>query len=210
MKLKLIFAAGLMLAPYGHAEEVKCATVPFTAVTSNHGKIRFPVSGTFVLESHLATTSDVFPENRSFPTSSTERIQTHLANSCAEIKKIEDVDCTRIYKTRAHKVWTPPEGGKAGQGSVGDMKPSIREEMFSGNMMWAPGKKPPAGTRYLASLNGKYVVFTMGYETGPSDKKLLGGLQGEVLYFLGASDASKITISRLKDQSLLPGPIQCQ
>ncbi len=190
----------------------KCTTEPFTAVTSNRGPVPFPASGKFVLESHLATTSDSFPDGRAFPSSKTENIPAHLDNSCQEIKKINKdiIDCTSIYSSKYHKEWTPPEHGKAGQGSVGDVKPSVREEMFSGNMMWASDKKPAPGTKFLASYNGKTVVFVMGYETGPSDSKWLGGLQGEVLYFLDANDESEITITKLKDQNLLPGPIVCQ
>jgi hypothetical protein len=138
-------------------------------------------------------------------------MKAHLDNSCKELKNIRtDIDCSKVYNTRYHKEWTPPEHGKAGQGCVGDKKPSLREEMFSGNMMWRSGKKPSPGTRFLASHNGKNVVFVMGYECGPSQSKWLGGLQGEVFYLLGASDNSEITITKLKDQSLLPGPITCQ
>lgn len=131
------------------------------------------------------------------------------------------IECSSVYSSKYHKEWTPPEGGKAGQGSVGDLKPSLREEMFIVNMMWASGKKPAAGTRFLASFNGKNVVVIAGYETGPGDSKWLGGFQGEVFYFLGAKPSywqtsasqiagDKITIAKLKDQAALPGPITCK
>ncbi|HEY8097117.1 MAG TPA: hypothetical protein VIE65_13620, partial [Methylobacter sp.] len=153
----------------------KCATEPFSAFTSNREAIKFPASGKFVLESHLATNSDSFSGGRLFPRTVTENIQVHLDNSCHELKKINaNIDCAAVYKTRYHNEWTPPEHGKAGQGSVGDVKPTIQEEMYSGNMMWAPGKKPAAGTKFLASFNGKTVVFVMGYETGPNDSRWLG------------------------------------
>jgi hypothetical protein len=188
-----------------------CTTGSFTAFTSNQGAIELPASGRFVLESHLATTSDTFSDGRLFPKSTTENIQAHLNNSYRELRKIQaGIDSSSVYTTRYHKEWTPPENGKAGQGCVGNTKPSIREEMFSGNMMWMAGKKPVPGTKFLASYKGRHVVFVMGYECGPRNPKWLGGLQGEVFYFLGASEKSIITITKCKDQSLLPGPVASQ
>lgn len=190
----------------------QCVTEPFTAITSNQGRVKFPASGKFVLESHLATTSDSFPNGELFPNTVTQNIQTHLNNSCQEIKKINAaVDCATVYRTGFHKKWTPAEGGgKYGQGSVGNLKPFIREEMFGGNMMWAGSNKPKPGTKFLVSYGGKNVVVVMGYETGPGDKKWLGGFQGEVFYFLQANDESIIKIEKLKDQNFSPGPIECQ
>jgi hypothetical protein len=186
-----------------------CSIQPFVAHTK-HGDVQFPASGQFVLESHLATTSDVFPQGRLFPRTTKEGIEAHITHSCSELQAISpNVSCDAVYRTRYHKEWTPPEGGKAGQGSVGNLRPPFLEEMFSGNMMWKSDGKPAPGTRFLASFNGKHVVIVLGYETGPNDPKWLGGFQGEVFHYLGADDSKKITIAKLKDQNLRPGPVQC-
>lgn len=181
------------------------------SVVLKQGAVKLPATGSFVLESHLATKEDKFG-TRLFPKNVSENIQAHTTKSCLELKKLnKTIDCTSVYSNKYMKEWTPPEGGKAGQGSVGDVKPSVVEEMWSGNMMWAAGKKPAPGTRFLASFQGKSVVVIVGYETGPANASLLGGMQGEVLWYLGAkSEKDLITIGWLKDQSLPPGPITCK
>ena len=178
---------------------------------SSSKEIKLPKAGKFVLESHLASKEDGFADGRIFPKTTAEGINTHLEKSCQILKSISgNLDCLTVYKTKYHKVWTPAEGGKAGQGSVGDLKPSLREEMFSGNMMWDKQSKPSAGTKFVAKFKGKAVVFVMGYETGPADlNKWLGGLQGEVFYYLNATAKDDIEIGRLKDQSLEVGPVSC-
>jgi hypothetical protein len=49
----------------------------------------------------------------------------------------------------------------------------------------------------------------MDYETGPSDKNTLAGLQPEAAWTLSAKNGDKVKLARLVDQSLPPGPIQC-
>lgn len=173
----------------------------------------FPRTGKFVLESHLATVSDQFDGgNRYFPNSSTERIESHLAASCSLLNlSIPNSDCSKVYSSKYVRVWTPPENGKAGQGSVGDIKPSVLEEMFTCNMMWSSKTKPKAGEKWLAKFGSKSAVVVMGYETGPGDTKTwAGGCQGEVFYALGASGGAVMTLGRLIDQTLAPGPIVCE
>lgn len=182
-----------------------CEVEP-TTVALKWGSTKLPKTGTFVLESHLATKEDKFG-TRLFPRNTTEDIQAHLDRACAELKKL-GADCSKVYATKYHKEWTPPEGGKAGQGSVGDTKPTVIEEMWTCNMMWT--KAPKAGTKFLATYKGKSVVVVMGYETGPGSSKWLGGCQGEVLWALGADDTSQITLmGTLKDQGIPAGPISC-
>lgn len=166
-----------------------------------------------VVESHLTTTSDVFPSGRLFANHGTEGIDAHLLRSCTLLKKWRPdlTTCTSVYNASYKKVWTPAESGKIGQGSVGNLRPSPLEEMFSGNMYWTSTTKPKPGTKFLArSPSGKRVVFVMGYETGPRDPKLLGGLQPEVHFLLGTDGSSQIEIGRLKDQSLPLGPVNCK
>lgn len=173
----------------------------------------FPRTGAVVLESHLASVVDSFDGgNRYFPKTTTEGIQSHLDRSCTLLRvAIADADCEKAYASKYVKVWTPPEGGKAGQGSLGDLKPSLLEEMFTCNMMWTRKTKPKAGEKWLAKFKDKAVVVVMGYETGPGDtKKWIGGCQGEVFYALGAPHQSTLTLGRLIDQSLNPGPVVCE
>lgn len=169
-------------------------------------EMKMPAKGYFVLESHLATTEDDFPAGRLFPKDSTEGMDGHLARSCG---LLGGVDCAQVYSTKWHRVWTPPEGGKAGQGSVGDRKPTPEQEMFSGNMFWAFGTKPQPGELWLVKANGKAVVIAMGFETGPRSPDFLGGLQGEVLHALGATSKTEIELGRLVDQGMNLGPVNC-
>ncbi|MDO8806331.1 MAG: hypothetical protein Q7R35_18095 [Elusimicrobiota bacterium] len=173
--------------------------------------VTLPAKGIWTLESHLATDEDSFPNKRLFPKSKRENISVHIANSCDLLNRlIPGTDCGKVYKTKWDKEWTPPENGKAGQGARGNVRPSNEEEMWIFNMMWVGKAMPKAGTKFLATFNGKSVVVVGGYERGPSSKKFLGGFQREVLWALGAEQASsKVTLSTLSDQALPAGPITC-
>ena len=181
--------------------------------------LSFPRAGVFVVESHLATTEDRFLVSqdaqsalwREFPQDVTEGMAAHLARSCALAHTLDPTllpDCSSLYgKAAFFRQWTPPEGGLAGQGSI-SKKPEPIQEMFSGNMNWAPGSRPPAGEKWIVTRGGKSVVIAMGFETGPRAPELLGGLQPEVVHYLGGLDA--VQIGRLVDQSLPYGPVVCQ
>jgi hypothetical protein len=171
--------------------------------------ITYPATGDFVIESHYATKEDKFG-SRFFPKNMTEGINKHLDRSCVLYKNLTGFTgaCEEIYNTSYKKVWTPPESGKAGQGSVGNLKPTPSEELFFGTQMWANGQKPPVGQKHLMCRKDKCLVVVFGYETGPAQEKYLGGVTTEVIHYLGSNKG--ITIELLKDQSLLPGPICCQ
>lgn len=187
-----------------------CAGYPLKMRLSGR-TVTLPAAGTWTLESHLATGSDGFSRRRLFPFSSRENIGPHLERSCRELMKMYGGDyCGSVYNNKWKRVWTPPENGKAGQGSVGNRRPSVQEEMWIFNMMWTGKSMPPPGTKFLASYNGRHVVVVGGYERGPSSRRFLGGFQGEVFWALGASEgSSRITLRTLEDQSLAPGPIAC-
>lgn len=174
--------------------------------------ITLPASGKWTLESHLATREDSFPGRRAFPSTVKENISAHTANSFSLLARtVRGAGSGQVYNSRWAREWTPPENGKAGQGSVGNKKPSVEEEMWIFNMMWVGKSMPKAGTKFLAAYNGRYVVVVGGYERGPSSGKFLGGFQREVLWYLGAAEGvSKVTLSALQDQSLPPGPINCK
>lgn len=187
-----------------------CSGYPLTMRLSGR-TVSLPATGVWTLESHLATASDSFPNRRLFPASSRENMAPHLQRSCGELKKMYGGDyCGAVYDTKWERVWTPPENGKAGQGSVGNRRPSVQEEMWTFNMMWTGKSMPAPGTKFLASYNGRHVVVVGGYERGPSSRRFLGGFQGEVFWALGAAEgSSRVTLRTLEDQSLAPGPIAC-
>lgn len=168
-------------------------------------EVSLPAIGRFVLESHLTAVEDG-PDNW-YPTSSTDGIEKHLSLSCASLPK--GTDCSKVYASQYTHVWTPAEGGLIGQGSNGNLKPPISQEVWSANMYWTAANKPKPGTKFLACNMGKCVVTSTGWETGPSSPTYIGGLQGEVMYFLGADNTTKMAWGRLVDQSQPLGPISC-
>lgn len=173
--------------------------------------VTLPAKGKWTLESHLATREESFPGRRYFPSGVRENISSHLSGSFSLLSRdVRGANFSSVYNTRWAKEWTPPENGRAGQGSVGNLKPSREEEMWIFNMMWVGKSMPRAGTKFLATYNGRSVVVVGGYERGPSSSRFLGGFQREVLWYLGATEgSSQVTLSALKDQSLPPGPVRC-
>lgn len=183
-----------------------CDTVP-GVLKRAHGawkdELKFPTSGKMYVESHLATTEDKALD-----------IQAHLKRSCDLLKPYDSTltTCTTVFTSGdGSRSFTPAEGGgNVGQGSV-SKKPGPGEEMYSGNFMYASGTEPRPGEKWLISGNGKYFALSVGWETGPGDQKILGGLQKEVHWHLGTDNDSKITVyGKLKDQSLALGPVKCE
>lgn len=195
-----------------------CTIEPTKEVTFNQGTVSLPARGFFVMESHYATREQKFGDGRLFPKDQKEGIDLHLKQSCEFMKfAFPDLgeDCPTIYHEPSLEkyttVWTPPEGGKAGQGAVGNLKPTAEQEIWQGNMYWKGKSKPKPGTRYLICNESKTcVVISMGYEIGPGDKKFLGGVTREVHWALGAKNGSLLTLGKLKDQSLPYGPVTCK
>jgi hypothetical protein len=173
--------------------------------------ISLPTTGAVVIESHLATTEDQFPDHRLFPVQKGELLDAHQARSCQKIGELPiTASCKDAYKEPSVQVWTPPEHGLFGQGSVGDRRPSVLEEMWSGNMNWAAKAKPKPGTRFLVTRGDKHVVLIVGYETGPDNSAILLGIQSEVAYYLGVKNGAKANVGRLVDQTATPGPVECR
>lgn len=171
-----------------------------------------PARGKFVTESHYATTADYFPGGRKFPETQSEGISDHLGRSLAILHGwFPKVTLDEVYPPSQSwtRVWTPPENGKAGQGSVGELKPTITEEIWQGNMMWAAGQKPNAGTKFLIEnpANGKSCVIQMGYETGPGSQDFLGGVTREVHWYLGASNSTDLILHKVLDEGAALGPV---
>jgi|GEM_PF-959788 len=191
------------------ASENPCETAVRTEILVQ-GDVELPMQGRFFLESHLATQEDSFKDKGLFPTEAKEGIDEHLTRSCDALLALwPTVDCALIYATKYARQWTPPENGLRGQGAVGNKKPSVIEEAFTFNMGWKARSKPAPGTRYLLTRGERAVVAIAGYEMGPNDVRLLGGVQAEVAYFLDADNESVLQVEYLVDQTLPPGPIRC-
>ncbi|MGK7943126.1 MAG: TIGR02594 family protein [Microcystaceae cyanobacterium] len=174
--------------------------------------VTLPTSGKFVEESHYATVEDHFPNNRLFPESETEKIEDHLNRSLAIYQKYDpSASLDKLYRNYWNQVWTPPEGGKHGQGSVGNLRPNVEEEMWFITMMWASSsEKPKPGTKFLLSANNRYAVVVAGYETGPGSESFLGGVTREVHAWLGTNNSSQLTLEYLRDQSVPIGPVELE
>ena len=57
--------------------------------------------------------------------------------------------------------------------------------------------------------NGRAVVTSAGYETGPGSNTAIAGVVEEVHLHLGSSHREALEIGFLEDQSLPLGPIVC-
>jgi len=180
-----------------------------------HGDQSLPSEGIFIEESHLATSEDLFSKQRLFPIDVLENIDLHLARACNLLQsnhfpQLQLGECANVYADQWDREWTPPESGQAGQGSVGNLRPTPVQEMWSGNMYWTAASKPRPGEKFLATFNGINIVVAMGFETGPGSRRFLGGLQPEIFWALGAKNhESTIKLGRLIDQSLDYGPVRC-
>lgn len=191
------------------AEDNPCA-VTHESIELKSGTYTFPRSGKIVIESHLATNADLFARNALFPGSVDELMGAHLERSCKALQEsLPLTDCREIYRFKWSRVWTPAEGGHFGQGSVGDRKPSVGEELWVANMNWAAGARPAPGTRFLATNGSHSVVVVMGYESGPSDASLLAGLQSEAAWALKVHNSDIVQFGRMIDQHTGLGPIDC-
>lgn len=174
--------------------------------TTNQGTFSLPRVGLLVEESHYLSKEDVHIE--SYPSTITSGIEEHLARSCAFLK----VPCSAIYRQSWEKVWTPSEGGGNIGGNARAIRPTMIQELFQGNMMFAKGYLPKPGEKWLVRnhFTGKAVVVSMGYEIGPGSRKFLGGISIESHYFLGSNNETELEFGKLKDQEMQYGPANCK
>jgi hypothetical protein len=198
------------LDEHAHADARDCTLVK-EVIQLKSGTVSFPTSGKIVIESHLATREDTFNSQALFPADAKNLIQAHLDRSCEALRRLfPNEDCASLYRAPWSRQWTPAEGrGLFGQGSVGDLKPTVAEELWGANMNWGSGARPAPGTRFLASHGERHVVVVMGYESGPTSSRLLAGLQTEVAWALGVANDDIVEIGRLVDQQSPPGPVEC-
>jgi hypothetical protein len=182
--------------------------------TKWHQHVIFPVKGKFVIESHYLNTKDSSHVRKD----AYDSIEEHLKISCELYnKRVEKVDCKKMYNTKYVKQWTPAEGGHIGTGSIAQdyqqkyLSPWM--EMWMTTMMWKTGKdRPKPGEKFLIinPLNHKKVVVQMGFETGPSNGKWIGGMVAEVGYYLRADERSVLKVYHLMNQDIQLGPTDCE
>ncbi|MBN1946228.1 MAG: hypothetical protein JW797_11165 [Bradymonadales bacterium] len=158
--------------------------------------LQLPAIGEVVREAHLVTTQE-FPDG--WPTSSREGLEDHYALS----QSVSGYVMTRTSD------WAPAgEGGcEYGQGST--VRPPVLDEAWYVNMYWR--YRPAGGTRMLVynPVNGRAVVTSAGYETGPGSNLRIGGACEEIHHYLGSTHGSRLLMGFLADQELPLGPIEC-
>lgn len=160
--------------------------------------LALPAFGPVVMEAHLVTVADDF--DGGWPSSARDGLAAHYALSEA---------ATGFEVTRGEP-WAPEgEGGSEwGQGATGAYLPVLDEAWYV-NMYWRT--RPARGTRMLVfnPANGRAVVASAGWETGPGDPTRIGGAVEEVHLYLGTRHLSQLVMGFTVDQDLDLGPIDC-
>lgn len=157
-----------------------------------------PTVGPVVQEPHLVTDADGF--GGSWPTSVSDQITNHYSVS----------EAATGYVMSRTAFWAPEGTGGSfiGQGSTGAVVPVLDEAWYI-SMYWSD---PPAGgTRMIVRnpANGRAVVASAGYETGPIANGSIAGVTEEVHDYLGSAHQSDLEIGFAVDQALPLGPLTC-
>lgn len=157
-----------------------------------------PAIGPVVKEAHLVTVDETFANG--WPTSFTDQIDRHYRLSAAATG----------YVMNRGEPWAPAgEGGsRFGQGSTGRPVPVLDEAWYV-NMHWRD--RPARGTRVIVMnpRDGRAVVASGGYETGPGANTAIGGASEEIHHALGTSHRDTLLMGFATDQTLDFGPIDC-
>jgi hypothetical protein len=161
--------------------------------------LRTPSLGPVVKEAHLVTVEEPFRND--WPTSFTNEIERHYALSEAATGYVMD----------RREPWAPAgEGGsRFGQGSTGRPIPVVDEAWYV-NMYWRD--RPAGGTRMIIRNpeNGRAVVASAGWETGPGSNAMIGGAVEEIHHALGSNHRSVLEFGFAADPDLPLGPIDCR
>ncbi len=157
-----------------------------------------PTTGPVVKEAHLVTVDDDF--GGGWPSSFTDQIRRHYTVS----------ESVTGYQGSRSEPWAPAgEGGSEyGQGATAAPLPVLDEAWYI-NMYWRD--RPARGTRMLVRhpQNGRTVVTSAGYETGPGSNTAVAGVAEEVHLYLGTGHRDELEIGFAVDQGLPLGPIEC-
>ncbi len=178
-----------------------CGTIAGCSARGGDVFLQTPVTGPVVKEAHLVTVADDFGGD--WPTSFTDGIVAHYALSA----DASDYDMART------EPWAPAgEGGSEfGQGSTGSPLPVVDEAWYV-NMYWASSTRPARGTRMIITnpQNGRTVVASAGWETGPGSSSRAGGASEEIHHALGTGHGDTLRFAFAIDQTLPFGPIVCE
>lgn len=162
--------------------------------------LQLPASGPVVKEAHLVTVADDFGE-RQWPRSRDEGIEEHYERTQPFLADAE---------APLREPWAPAgEGGSRwGQGSTGRPVP-VEDEVWYITMNWA--ERPAPGTRMIVFNpdNGRTVVASAGYETGPGSPTAVAGVSEEIHHSLGSGHRDVLVIGFAVHDDLPLGPIDC-
>ena len=160
--------------------------------------LRTPATGPVVLEAHLVTSAEDFQGG--WPSHARDGIDRHYALS---------QDATG-YAMNRRQPWAPAgEGGSSfGQGST--RRPPVVDEAWYVTMYWRD--RPDPGTRMIISSprNGRAVVASAGYESGPGANTAIAGVSEEIHDHLGSGHRDLLTVGFAVDPQLPLGPIECR
>ena len=160
--------------------------------------LQLPATGPVVKEAHLVTEADDF--GSSWPSSFTDDIDDHYAIS----------EAATGYVMNRTEPWAPAgEGGsRYGQSATTVPLPVVDEAWYI-TMNWKD--RPDKGTRMIVRnpANGRAVVASAGWETGPGANTSIAGVVEEVHDWLGSVHLSELEIGFAADPTLPLGPIDC-
>jgi hypothetical protein len=160
--------------------------------------LTLPATGPVVKEAHLVTVAESFPNT--WPAASRDGIENHYTLS----------ESASGYTMARTEDWAPAgEGGSEyGQGSTGSKVP-VLDEAFYITMYWR--QRPPEGTRMIVfnPTNGKAVVASAGWETGPGSNTAVAGVSEEIHHHLGTVHRSTLTVGFAENEALPLGPVEC-
>ncbi len=158
--------------------------------------LQLPAVGPVVKEAHLVTVED----GAGWPSSFTDGIRDHYALSEAE---------SGYHMTRTEP-WAPAgEGGsKYGQSATSVPLPVLDEAWYI-TMNWKD--RPDPGTRMIVRnpANGRAVVASAGWETGPGSNTAVAGVTEEIHNYLGTTHLSDLEVGFAVDQAQPLGPVTC-
>ncbi|MCO4774051.1 MAG: hypothetical protein KDA24_28720, partial [Deltaproteobacteria bacterium] len=158
------------------------------------GPLTMPATGPVVKEAHLVTDEEGYGSGwpSSINAGMTEHYDLSQGNSGLVMRRTQS--------------WAPQESSQYGQGSTGAKLP-VEDEAWYVNMLWA--NRPAGGTRMIIQANGRTVVASGGYETGPFAGDHIAGVTEEVHFYLGTGHLSEMTVGFAVDEDLPLGPIDC-
>jgi hypothetical protein len=199
-----------------------CETYPFRLPARNaHKHFNYPLEGVFAEESHgltreqtIADGIDGWPKTRQ--QGMDEHLKLHapiLARYGLQVDRVYDHSTTEMSEGKLpyRRVWTGKndKGQYAGMWSRKD-KPTIEAETWTFNQAWTfESAKDWYKGRFLLCAKGRCVVG-IAHENGPSDTKWMGGVQPAIARYLDVKNTEKIRVSRLVDQQVPLGPVECK